>query len=294
MSYPENPILKENRNNYLLYIHPAEKERAKGIAGRTWDPSLRCWLYPRTRRVFESLIAEFGDELILEDISEPPHSLKRVQQPSPEEIIKDKDQEIERLKNQLKIVSQSSGNVQDETQNLQKRLAEREEAYFNLRREFNTIEKQHQHDQEELKKARVEIDTLRMNLNKKRSNQDMTQLLKELALEATSNDKKFNRLLQRMELSETLPIKIQNQLEIELRKMLNIEINDRSMSMFSLIQQAQEAGELPGAAIDLAHTIRRQRNIFAHESENIHEKTHLPRIILSLFAAALLWPELPE
>ena len=54
--------LIETNNEYLLFIPAAQKERAKGIQGRRWDPQRVCWVYPRTNRVYHALVLEFGDD----------------------------------------------------------------------------------------------------------------------------------------------------------------------------------------------------------------------------------------
>jgi hypothetical protein len=56
----------------LLFIHPALKERASAIGGYKWDAERRCWVYPRTRRVYDALVAEFGDDLHMEKGSDEP------------------------------------------------------------------------------------------------------------------------------------------------------------------------------------------------------------------------------
>lgn len=55
--------LRQTQSEFLLYIHASQKERAKGIEGRRWDVSRKCWVYPKTSRVYDALISEFGDEL---------------------------------------------------------------------------------------------------------------------------------------------------------------------------------------------------------------------------------------
>jgi hypothetical protein len=56
--------------------------------------------------------------------------------------------------------------------------------------------------------------------------------------------------------------------------------------------RAKDADLLSQEAINLAHIIRSQRNILAHEKIDI--RTHQARVLLMLFAAAVLWSLLPE
>jgi len=107
-----------------------------------------------------------------------------------------------------------------------------------------------------------------------------------------SLDPKYASLLKRLRLDESLPLIVQRELEKELRSLIGLSKNDNSLDMFGLIKEAADLEALPRDAIDLAHTIRKQRNIVAHR--DTHEKTYQARIILCLFASSLLWPELPE
>jgi hypothetical protein len=61
--YANKPTLTATENEYLLFIHPEIKERAKVIRGYRWDPERRCWVYPRTKQVLDALVAEFGEEI---------------------------------------------------------------------------------------------------------------------------------------------------------------------------------------------------------------------------------------
>ncbi|MBM4302300.1 MAG: DUF4145 domain-containing protein [Deltaproteobacteria bacterium] len=63
-------------------------------------------------------------------------------------------------------------------------------------------------------------------------------------------------------------------------------------NLYELITQARDADILTDEAIQLAHLIRRHRNITAHEQVDIRTKE--ARVLLVLLSAALLWPLLPE
>ena len=67
--------IQETKNEYLLFIPAAQKERARGIQGRRWDPQRVCWVYPRNTRMYHSLIAEFGDDLTSESSFTSPQTI---------------------------------------------------------------------------------------------------------------------------------------------------------------------------------------------------------------------------
>jgi hypothetical protein len=63
--------LRETNTEFLLFIHASQKERAKEIEGRRWDTERRCWVYPKTPRVYDAIIAEFGDDMASSSIKRP-------------------------------------------------------------------------------------------------------------------------------------------------------------------------------------------------------------------------------
>ncbi|WP_152541235.1 hypothetical protein [Kallotenue papyrolyticum] len=65
--------IKETETEYLLFIPPSQKERARAIQGRRWDAERKCWVFPRTNRMYDILIAEFGDDMSPIYITRPSH-----------------------------------------------------------------------------------------------------------------------------------------------------------------------------------------------------------------------------
>lgn len=63
--------LEETDTEYLLRISYEQRDRAKAIAGRRWDEKRKCWVYPRTARIFDALIGEFGEDLVSCNITRP-------------------------------------------------------------------------------------------------------------------------------------------------------------------------------------------------------------------------------
>jgi hypothetical protein len=63
--------LRETDTEFLLFIHASQKERAREIEGRPRDTERRCWVYPKTARVYDAIIAEFGDDMVSTSIKRP-------------------------------------------------------------------------------------------------------------------------------------------------------------------------------------------------------------------------------
>jgi len=118
--------------------------------------------------------------------------------------------------------------------------------------------------------------------------------LMDVASQATGNEEKFSAFLRTLSLDNDLPLNVGEQLTIELKMLLRLPKDDKSQNLDSLIREASRRDLLPNGAADMAHLIRKQRNMVAHPSPAVSKKTLPARTILCLFAAALLWPELPE
>lgn len=91
--------IEETKNEYLLFIPSAQKERARGIQGRKWDPQRICWVYPRNIRMYHALVAEFVDDLTPESSFSSPQSLPRQE--------KIEDQETTELRNTIERIDQT-------------------------------------------------------------------------------------------------------------------------------------------------------------------------------------------
>lgn len=308
MLYSNKPTLTATETEFLLFIHPQIKERAKVIRGYRWDPERRCWVYPRTKPVWDALVAEFGEELTTASRVRP---VPAEAAPSPE-ALQQRITELERENVELRealnasidiIVDEDLDRAGMEQAELTRQLDETrsqlvsaralaEAQIADLRREARGAAARREATENELVAAREALAGLQAQLVARSRDTDMQAQLKQMALEATGNDSTFGPVLDMLDISNHLPIKVARLLEDQLRLLLNIPERERNVDLYDLIQQAGEYELLPRDAIDLAHLIRRQRNTIAHAEA--YEKTYQARSVLCLFAIALLWPELPE
>jgi chromosome segregation ATPase len=323
------PMLIETDTEYCLYIHYSDKERAKVIKGYAWDPSRRCWVYPRTKRVLEALISEFGDDLppLLEKPGKPDVSESLTELSARNKSL---TEENNRLESKLRELSQTCDVVGfrlkqlviDKT-NLENQVSEythknveltevnaRQQAQLdeiaNIRQPLAPKIKQLTEEiarrdclitesrrnliesQSTCSKLQQEIDSLRASISLPSAH---SEFLKLVALESAENDGDFVSLMEQLQIDTNLPIRLATSLERELRAKLEITELGR-IDLNGLLQLAKDAETLPRDALDLAHLIRKQRNIIAH-SDNI-EKSYMARALMCLFASALLWPEFSE
>jgi hypothetical protein len=250
--------IEETQNEYLLYIPPNQKERARGIEGRRWDPKRRSWVYPRNVRMYNALVAEFGNDLTSSSSFTSPqfsHEKERREKVDEEkvELQSDKESEIQLLKAEVQQNEQENG---------------------------------------ELKKQITQLKAENSRLPSKTNTPpvDRVQLVKDIALETTGNNPVFGETIRKLQIDENLPIAICRIIENHLKRVLN-----SSGSLYDLIMQCRDAAMLEEDDIGLAHSIRKQRNIVAHHEDiDEDERTKMGRSYFCLFAASLLFPKLPE
>lgn len=347
MAYTQKPTLKSTDKELLLFIHPQLKEKAKIIQGHSWDGNRGCWVYPRSKEVYDAILLEFGDGLVNElqqdqFVKKKPidtgndslqgeiERLKAENARFSEKIrlyeqkekksfelstpAHEKLQEIERANEGLKleIVRQKGENanlreriglyVESEKRSLELSKST-DERLLETENELNAVKGKltiRQKDLSEIKRQNLSlssiIDNLKIDANDiNSSNNTVEQAIKDIALTATGKDKNFNNFLSQVRLDASLPILVQSRLEKMLRAVLEISEDDRPYNTSEIIQKSINTCKLSKEAVDLAYTIRNQRNATAHvENEYVYEKTAQARSVLCLCAFALLWPEIPE
>lgn len=276
--------IQETDTELCLFLPFDQKDRAKGIEGRRWSPERRCWIYPKTGKVYDALIAEFRDDLV--DL--------RVQRPDPveaaagesaEDLRAALERQLDTISHQLRALSAGRESERDvrkledayrttlqEAENLRLEVRERANRIAALERELEAARR----EAEEAKRANA--------LEPAPSFEDE---LKQQAILATARDPDFMDLMRELQLDYHFPTEIGKHLERRLCKLLK-----SNGTLDKLINRAHEQNKLDKPAYHLAHTIRLQRNSRAHNLED-------PRLIagranVCLFAAALLFPLLPE
>jgi len=70
--------IRETEKEFLLFVPAPQKDRARAIAGYRWNPNRRCWVYPKTPRVYDALLAEFREDLPEITVSRPAPDLDDV------------------------------------------------------------------------------------------------------------------------------------------------------------------------------------------------------------------------
>ncbi len=293
--------VSETDTEYLLSIHASQKDRAKGIPGYHWDSQRVCWVYPRTPRNYDALIAEFGDDIVgVLKISRPGKA-------SPEPPIARQEEEQAIQEKMRKIIEDALSGAatkgeSSQLQALEAALAAKDSERAEVRRRADHLEQQLRESiavklelSAEVERLRSTNTLLQAELGRKGvpggdPGLTLERMIRETAKEASGGDPKFCTLADRVDFNESLSIDLVKELGRELRRVVNCQ--DRATNLHDLLGQARDAKLLTERGIDLAHVIRKQRNVMAHE--NVDRRTHKAQVFLCFFAAALLWPEFSE
>lgn len=276
----------ESETEYYLKIPFDQKERAKAIPNYRWNPEEKCWVYPRTAKHYDSITAEFGEELVSIQITRPappvagdPTIALREENRALKDKIHHLERELEEKKQLLKVISEerqkSNNSIISENETLKIALQE-------LKNQLVECQDRYKDALEKLKQSEYEL-----HISTQYNNN--VQEIKEIVKNASGNNN-FNKFVEKLRIDNNAPIEIAKYLENRLRDYLSL--NDKNVGLYDLISMARDAEIMSEEAVNLAHLIRRQRNILAHEKVDI--KTHKARILLILLSAALLWPQLPE
>jgi hypothetical protein len=280
--------ITETAEHYLLKINASQKDRAKAISGYRWDPEAVCWVYPRTARNYDALIAEFGDDIVGNlKITRPG---KPTSEPGPASAAIHQALEV-RMREFIEAATSKGQSSQ--VQALEAALAAKESELAEIRRRTALLEKQLAGSLAARQDLSAQAEGLQKELAKKTGADPAAlfeRLLRETAKDASGREPKFCALADRLSLNDSLPIELVKELGRELRRVVNCD--DRTTSLHELLVQARDAGLLTERGIDLAHVIRKQRNVMAHEQTD--RRTHRAQVLLCFFAAAMLWPELSE
>ncbi|MCL6650402.1 MAG: hypothetical protein K6U89_19055, partial [Chloroflexi bacterium] len=262
--------IKETETELLLFIPASQKERAKSIDGRRWDPERRCWVYPKTARMYDALLAEFGDDLVSLTVARPSGAAPAVVglgQASARLAVENRElrDELAQIRATLEqLGTQQEGRAGGDIELLQTTLAARDSEVLELRRQLEEKEQQLQQVERDAALAQAEVARLQainvaLEADAARAASDaderrrFVQTLKELAKYTAGNCPPFAKLVDELKLNnDSAPVVLGKELERELRRRLNV--GDYALNLYDLIAQARDSDLLTPEGVDLAHT----------------------------------------
>jgi len=155
---------------------------------------------------------------------------------------------------------------------------------ISLKSEIESVESERDEYMSLLGSMHKQLNDLSVN----EASKDVEQDIRNIAKRCAGSSKSFDKIIDSVEFNSSLPISIQNSIEKCLRRKLGVDTSE--LNFYELIMLSKNKGFLNEEAIDYLHTIRKQRNIFAHTE--VSTQTRFSRISFVLNSAALLWTHL--
>jgi hypothetical protein len=284
-------------SEYLFWVQSIDRQKALQTIGAKWDSHRACWVLPRTRQVCIELRAVFGKEAkrralksqTVHSTSAPKSETSRTirEQTATAERI-----ELEQLRKELQRRTQELDQLRRAEAEARSALSQQNAVLGRIRSEVAELRLTEANAKSALETQTTLMERLRAeNAELRRSAEprgSFTKQIKDIAFQAAANSKVFAAVLNRLELTEFLSIRIKDEVEGALGRFL--EQPAGPVELTELIKLARSRDVLGAEDIDLLYLIRDQRNAVAHPRGR--EKTLLARAVISLLAAAVVWPRL--
>ena len=126
------------------------------------------------------------------------------------------------------------------------------------------------------------------DLEQQNKESNLEQEIKDISKKCAGNNPNFNKIIDELEFGPYLPIEITDHVVRCLSK--KVEHHNPNPNFFDLIKEGEDSGVLDQEASDYLHTLRKQRNEFAHGGVGVKER--LSRVLLVITAASLAWSKL--
>jgi len=298
--------LKQTNKEYLLFVPPLQKDRARAIAGYRWNPNRRCWVYPKTLRVYDALIAEFREELPDADLPPPAFEADADTLAAEHARLVEENRAL-RIELAASYAGGSGdGHVNGHTNGVHgtvtRRKAEPREMVLLAARDAEIAALRLSLGQAEGRAIALadETATLKGQIEQAQAapgprpappadeHQKFIAFFRALALEAAGWERNFKEVLQSLNAPATFPRPAAAAVEALLRARLKLD--DPAADFTALLGLAKLADLISPAGADLAAVVHHLATIDAERDAT--PGTVWARALLALYATALLWPEL--
>ena len=196
------------------------------------------------------------------------------------EMLSAKEEEIQSLQAESHNKDTENDELKAETDHLQEQINTHTESIKSQDEIISTKDDEIKSLKAKSRKKESDIAQLQEQINN-------DQKIRDIAVEAIGDDK-LEKYFRNLKIDENLPVELCKWLEGRLKKVL-----DSSDTLYKLIQHCITDQILDSDDAGFAHSIRKQRNLFSHDSP-IDEKTKMGRVLYCFFAEALVFPKLPE
>lgn len=274
----------ETDKDYEVKIAPGEKERAKKIPGRRWDPQRTRWVFPKTTACYRRLRREFQRDAAKFNIRKPP-----VRPTPPPPPVDSRQDEFAPEEVQDKSRKPSDPSVRDRLEGL-------DESVKTILSIVNNVEKSARQTQSLVEDAYLPSETRTgadIDLTERANLKNLEAMLKQLACQV-SGDPSFKIWIRDLEPvlnSDKFVMSTHNEISNNLRQMVGI-IDSPRFSFPDIVSRLRSQHLLPVTrdlnVPQMLMAMNHHRNRFAHPVE-FSDADRLTRSIIYLFNLALVW-----
>ncbi len=305
--------ITEDADHYYVTIDREQRDRAKSIPGRVWNPEIRKWVYPRTSEVYRALRREFGGQPEKLRITAPNNGASASQTPSatsqtaaptapatkyppppPPVPLAAPGEKLDALESLLREQLRLSIRIQERLTYLEGAVAAVASGQM-----ANSPANGHGDIRSILEEFETRLSTLLPDSQTeiggpKRAQEDqvsdwlMTQIMR-----GTNDDRTIVDVCTHWHLVNdyrSVVDDLEEKLKARLRDILDLA-PDSKKSLHELINDGFENGAINREQSKLLGAFRVHRNALAHESRDFKPRKLL-RFLHAISALALVWPEL--
>ena len=293
--------ITEDDDHYYVAIDPEERERAKSILPREWNPERRKWVYPHTQVVRDAITKEFSDRPDAFNLSKQPSSTPTPPAPVAS-AVPERDSpaqttpliapsETATLLQVLKMLQEQENRrvrINDRLRNMESMLAKLPQGNTPGSVEItNSIRLMLAEFEQRMIGSLVTID------EQPNANAHASAWLASIVTRGAEDDPTIIDICKRWNLVNDLLSVIadcEEKLKIRLRDMLDLG-HDSKMDLNNLINEANESRSIGREQYYLLCSFRLHRNELMHNPTE-YKPYRVLRYLHALTALALAWPEL--
>jgi len=295
----------EDQKNFLVEIHPNDRDRAKMIPGRQWDGARTAWVYTKTPTTYDALVAEFKRDADVFEIRRP-----KTKRPSGITSAPAEEDDEEFDWSALEDLGEGQSKLQDDLADIRNALGTFSESFSNQERVLERIHASQKEIGEHIRESSEQSDLSdepnsvemlpdELDASDHAHLELLEQTLKQMAYVSSGQLQTFGEWLEKHQ-PLSRPLRFVSDTHELLKEQLEkiVGDTDHSDSFYNLIHRAKDENLIfldrgdTVKVFPILMTLNAIRNRFAHPRGDFHQWEQWNRAITYLMNLALVWPRI--